>query len=149
MQAPPDNSFVGGLQGGLLLQSDGSVTGAARILDSASATAPDSLRVARSKGSAIVSGTISGQNATLTAVAGNQTFTLTGALSTNNSTLTGTYSSSDWDRRRRQPMRYRADRFIVERISGPSTYWSLPEAISTARKVAPIFGIRTSPFLAC
>jgi hypothetical protein len=93
MQAPPDNSFVGGLQGGLLLQSRGSVTGAA-VFSIALPQPPPTPPVVCSSGSAIVSGTISGQNVTLTAVAGNQTFTLTGALSTNNSTLTGTYSSS-------------------------------------------------------
>jgi hypothetical protein len=46
-------------------------------------------------GSAPITGTISGQTVTLTAVAGTQTFTLTGTLSTDGSTMMGTYASTD------------------------------------------------------
>jgi hypothetical protein len=93
MQAPPDNSYVGGLQGGFVLQKGGAVTGAA-VFSIALPQPPPTPPTVCSSGSATISGTISGQNVNLTAIAGNQTFTLTGALSSNNSTLTGTYSST-------------------------------------------------------
>ena len=93
MQAPPDGSYVGGLQGGFLLQNGGSVTGGA-VFSVAIPQPPPTPPVVCSSGSTTVSGGTSGQNVNLTAVAGNQTFTLTGTLSANNSTLTGTYSST-------------------------------------------------------
>ncbi|MFZ3341030.1 MAG: choice-of-anchor D domain-containing protein [Terriglobales bacterium] len=93
MQAPPDGSFVGGLQGGFVIREGGSVTGAA-VFSIALPQPPPTPPIVCSSGSAGISGTINGQNVNLTALAGNQTFTLTGALSGNNSTLTGTYSST-------------------------------------------------------
>jgi hypothetical protein len=93
MQAPPDGSFVGGLQGGFMLQHGGSVTGSA-VFSIALPQPPPVAPVVCSSGSASVSGTLKGQNVSLTAVAGSQTFTFTGALSSDNSTLTGTYSST-------------------------------------------------------
>ena len=92
MQAPPDGSFVGGLQGGFVLQNGGSVTGAA-VFSIALPEPPPTPPTVCSSGSASISGTISGQNVNLTAVAGNQTFTFIGMLS-GHSTLTGTYSST-------------------------------------------------------
>jgi hypothetical protein len=94
MAAPPDNSFQGGIQGGFLLQSKGSVTGGATYSVS---LLPQQGGVATmcSSGSAYITGTISGQNVTLTAVAGTQTFTLTGSLSADGSTMMGTYTSTD------------------------------------------------------
>jgi len=62
---PPDGSFLGGLQGGFLLQTNGSVTGAA-----AYAVSLPLLPYPCNSGSAQITGTISGQDVTLTAVAG-------------------------------------------------------------------------------
>ena len=90
MQPPPDGSFVGGLQGGFILQKGGSVTGSAVF--SIALPPPPSPPTVCSSGAASISGTVSGQNVTFTAVAGNQTFTFTGALS--GTTLAGTYSST-------------------------------------------------------
>ncbi len=90
MAPPSDGSFLGGLQGGFLLQNNGSVTGAA-----AYAVSLPSLLIPCSTGSATITGTISGQNVqALTAVAGTQTFTLTGTLSLDGSTMAGTYAST-------------------------------------------------------
>jgi hypothetical protein len=90
MAPPPDGSFVGGLQGGFLLQNDGAITGAATY----SVSLPG-LLVPCNTGSAAITGTISGQAVkTLTAVAGTQTFTLTGTLSPDGSSMSGTYSST-------------------------------------------------------
>jgi hypothetical protein len=90
MAPPSDGSFLGGLQGGFLLDNGGSVTGAATY----SVSLPG-LLVPCSTGSAAISGNISGQNlTTLTAVAGTQTFTLTGTLSLDGLSLAGTYSST-------------------------------------------------------
>ncbi len=93
MQAPSDGSFVGGLQGGFVVQQSGAVRGSV-IFSVAIPQPPPTPPLVCSSGSAPVTGTISGQNVTVTAVAGSQTFTLTGMLGTNNSTLTGTYSST-------------------------------------------------------
>jgi hypothetical protein len=96
MMAPAsDNSFIGGIQGGFLLQSNGTVTGGVTysiFLPPQQAGSPSTLC---NSGSAPVKGTISGQTVTLTAVAGPQTFTLTGSLSADNSTMTGTYAATD------------------------------------------------------
>jgi hypothetical protein len=87
---PKDPTFNGGLQGGFLLQNNGSASGQVvySVTSSTSATGPCN------SGSAPVSVTISGQNVTLTAVAGTQTFVLSGALSGNGSTMMGTYTST-------------------------------------------------------
>jgi hypothetical protein len=87
---PTDPTFVGGLQGGFFLQSNGSVTGQT-VYSIATST---SITGACNSGSAPVSVTISGQNVTLTEVAGAQTFTLTGTLASNGSTMMGTYTST-------------------------------------------------------
>jgi hypothetical protein len=93
--APPsDGSYEGGIQGGFLLQNNGSVTGGAVY----SIFLPPQLggtATLCNSGSAPVTGTINGQTVSLTAVAGNQTFTLNGGLSANGSTMMGTYSSTD------------------------------------------------------
>jgi len=85
---PPDQSFVGGLQGGFLVQNDNSLSGSISFSISGS-SAPNC-----SIGSAAITGTISGQNVTFTAVAGSQTFTFTGSVSTDSSTMIGTYDST-------------------------------------------------------
>ena len=88
--APPaDGAFLGGLQGGFLLQQNGAVTGAATY-----AVSLPELLIPCNSGSAPITGTISGQNVTLTAVAGTETFTLTGMLSSDGSTMVGTYTST-------------------------------------------------------
>ena len=90
MAPPPDRSFLGGLQGGFLLENSGSVTGAATY-----AVSLPELLIPCSTGSAAITGTISGQNIkTLTAVAGTQTFTLTGTLSLDGLSMAGTYTST-------------------------------------------------------
>jgi hypothetical protein len=90
---PPDQSFLGGLQGGFLLQKSGGVTGAAVYSVSLPGQGGGNPTVCNS-GSAPITGTISGQTVTLTAVAGTQTFTYTGTLSSDGSTVAGTYTSS-------------------------------------------------------
>jgi|HubBroStandDraft_5_1064220.scaffolds.fasta_scaffold06936_2 hypothetical protein len=94
MAAPSDSSFQGGIQGGFLLQSNGTVTGAvvyAILLPAQQGGSPTLCN----SGSAPITGTVTGQNITLTAIAGTQSFTLTGTLSAGNSTMMGTYTSTD------------------------------------------------------
>src|SRR5690349_2519163 len=68
----PNRSFLGGLQGGFLLQNKGSVNGAAVY----SVSLPNGgVPTLCNSGSAQITGTVSGQNVTLTAVAAGQTFT--------------------------------------------------------------------------
>jgi hypothetical protein len=87
--APPvDGSFLGGLQGGFLLQTNGSVKGSA-----AYAVSLPGLLIPCNSGSAALTGTISGQTVALTAVAGTQTFTFQGTLSFDGSTMVGTYTT--------------------------------------------------------
>ncbi|MGB7331895.1 MAG: hypothetical protein WBD25_10930, partial [Terriglobales bacterium] len=84
-----DPTFSGGLLGGFLLQNNNSVTGqTVYSVTSSSQTAPCN------SGSAPVAVTISGQNVTITEVAGTQTFTLTGTLSSDRFTMMGTYTST-------------------------------------------------------
>jgi len=75
--------------GGFLFQDKGSVTGAL------SYAIADQNGVLCNSGSAAVSGTVSGQNVTINAMAAGQVFSLTGTLSSDGSTITGTYSSTD------------------------------------------------------
>lgn len=89
MAPPPDGSFLGGLQGGFLLQTNNAITGSA-----AYAVSLPLLPYPCNSGSSRVTGTMSGQSVSLTAVAGSQTFTLNGALSFDGSTITGTYVST-------------------------------------------------------
>jgi hypothetical protein len=94
MGAPSDNSFQGGMQGGFLLQNNTAITGGV-VYSVFLPPQPGSSPTICSSGSAPVTGTISGQNVTLTVTAGVQTFTLTGSLSPDNSTMVGTYSATD------------------------------------------------------
>jgi hypothetical protein len=94
MTNPPDNSFVGGLQGGFLLQNTGGVTGGV-VYSISLPQPPPAPPLVCSSGSASVTGTFSGQNVTLTAQAGAVTYNLTGTLSADGLTLSGTYSASD------------------------------------------------------
>jgi hypothetical protein len=98
-QINPDQgqpSFTGGLQGGFLLQNNGSVTGTAFY--SVTLQPPlgsDGSPDVCSSGSAQITGTVSGQTVALTEVAGAQTFTFTGTLSLDGSTMAGSYTSTD------------------------------------------------------
>ena len=92
MSSPPDNSFIGGIIGGFLQQSQQSVTGA--VAYSISLPPGPPVSVACNSGSASVTGTVNGQAVMITVQAGGQTFTLTGTLSADGSTLMGTYSST-------------------------------------------------------
>lgn len=93
LQSPTDQSFVGGLQGGFLLEKSGSISGSAAYALSQLPQSGGTPLVCNG-GSAPITGKIVGQNVTLTAVAGSQTFVLTGALSADASTMTGTYTLS-------------------------------------------------------
>ena len=93
LQGPTDQSFVGGLQGGFLLQKNGSISGSAVYALSLPPQA-GGVPVVCNGGSAPITGKVDGQNVTLTAVAGSQTFVLTGALSSDQSTMSGTYTLS-------------------------------------------------------
>jgi hypothetical protein len=84
-----DPTFSGGLLGGFLLQNNDSVTGQTVYSVTLSTT-----QTPCNSGSAPVTVTISGQNVTITEVAGTQTFTLTGTLSSDGSTMMGTYTST-------------------------------------------------------
>jgi hypothetical protein len=85
-------TFTGLLQGGFMLQSNGSVTGQAVY----SVTALGSQTGPCNAGSATITGTVSGESVTLTVVAGTQTFTLPGTITTSGSTtmLSGIYTST-------------------------------------------------------
>ena len=91
MAPPADGSYLGGLQGGFLLQPNSSVTGAAAY--SISLPAIQNSTVCNS-GSAAITGTLTGQSVALTAVAGTQTFSFTGTLSFDGSTFVGTYNAT-------------------------------------------------------
>jgi len=93
MAAPSDNSFVGGMQGGFLLQNNESVTGG--VVYAISLPQKNASPQLCSSGAAPVTGQVSGQAVTLSVVAGPQTFNLTGTLSADGSTMMGTYTSSD------------------------------------------------------
>jgi hypothetical protein len=95
MASPADGSFVGGLQGGFLLQSKGAITGGAVYSIALPPSQTGATATVCNSGSASVTGTIDGQNVALTATAGVQTFSLTGTLSSDQSTMTGTYKSTD------------------------------------------------------
>ncbi len=94
MTPPPDNSFLGGMQGGFVLTNKNSVTGGVVYSVGLPGKNGGPPTVCNS-GSAPVTGTINGQSVTLTAVAGTQTFTLNGTLSADGSTMMGTYTSTD------------------------------------------------------
>ena len=96
MSPPSDNSFVGGMQGGFLLQNNkGSLTGQVTYAVSLPPSGGAALPTLCNGGSAPVTGTLNGQNVTLTARAGPQTFNLSGTLSASGTTMMGTYTSTD------------------------------------------------------
>jgi hypothetical protein len=110
LASPADGSFVGSpnpactsttgtplpiCSGGFLLQNKGSVTGGVVYSIELPPSQNGGSPTLCNSGSAPVTGTVNGQNVTLTAVAGTQTFTLTGTLSSDGSTMMGTYASTD------------------------------------------------------
>jgi hypothetical protein len=93
---PNGISFVGGLQGGFLLQNNGTVAGTATFSFSPAPSAIDPNPIVCNSGSAAIKGTITGQTLNFTAVANNQTLlTLTGTLSLDGSTMAGSYTSTN------------------------------------------------------
>ncbi len=95
MTAPTDGSFLGGVQGGFLLQKSGAVSGALTYSISLPPQQQGGAATLCNSGSAPLTGTLNGQSVTLTAAAGAQTFTLTGMLSADGTTMMGTYDSTD------------------------------------------------------
>jgi hypothetical protein len=95
MAAPSDNSFIGGIQGGFLLQRNGSLTGSVTYSVLLPPQQQGGSPTLCNSGSGTVTGTISGQTTTLTVVAGPQIYTLTGTVSTGGSTIMGSYASTD------------------------------------------------------
>jgi hypothetical protein len=91
---PSDQSFIGGVQSGFLLQSNSTVTGQVVYSISFPPAQAGGIATVCNSGSAPISGTISGKSVTFTATAGTQTFSFIGTLSSNGSTMTGTYSST-------------------------------------------------------
>jgi len=93
MAPPGDGSFLGGLQGGFLLQSGDTVTGGA-----AYAVSLPGFLIPCNTGNATITGSstaVGNQSQwTITAVAGTQTFTLTGIQSFDGTTIAGTYNST-------------------------------------------------------
>jgi hypothetical protein len=94
LSPPPDNSFLGGVQGGFLLQQKNTITGAVTYATFLPAQAGGTPTLCNS-GSGPVTGTFDGQNVTLNVVAGAQTFALSGTLSSDGTTMLGTYVSTD------------------------------------------------------
>ena len=93
LTGPSDNSFVGGPQGGFLLQDKGKVTGG--LVYSVGLPQSNSNPIVCNSGSAAVTGSLSGQTVSLTAIAGSQTFAFSGALSSDGKMMTGTYTTTD------------------------------------------------------
>ena len=94
---PTKPSFTGGLQGGFLVQTNGSITGQALFsIATLPPTGSGGTPTQCNSGTDEIKGTISGQTVTLTAGStGAQTYTLTGTLSLDGSTMSGSYTSTD------------------------------------------------------
>ena len=94
MTPPSDGSFLGGIQGGFLLQNDNAVTGGVVYNVQLPPSVAGGIPTVCSSGSAPVSGTLNGGRVNLTVSAGDQTFTLDGGLSSNGTTMVGTYTTT-------------------------------------------------------
>lgn len=94
---PTKPSFTGGLQGGFLLDNNGSIGGQANfMIMTQPPVGTGGQPTPCNSGVDQITGTIAGQTVKLTAQStSGQTFTLTGTLSFDNSTMTGSYSSTD------------------------------------------------------
>jgi len=86
---PPGQQY--GLQGGFLLQANGSITGQA-VYSVSNLDQSGSAQVCNAGSATVTAGTFSSNTVNLTYVAGSQTFTLTGMLS--NGTMSGTYTAT-------------------------------------------------------
>lgn len=95
MSPPPDGSFLGGIQGGFLLQDNSNNVTGAVVYNVQLPPAPGGAPTVCNSGSAPVAGTASGQSVNLTVSAGAQTFTLAGGVSSDGTTMMGTYTSTD------------------------------------------------------
>jgi centrosomal CEP192-like protein len=97
MDNPEDSSgntpFMGGLQGGFLLQKNGALNGAV-VYAVTQLNSSSSAPVACNSGSAPINGTVSGQTVNFAITAGTQTFTLTGTVTSDGSSMSGTYTST-------------------------------------------------------
>ena len=93
MAPPSDNSFLGGIQGGFLLQNNQVISGEVVYAISLPGQSGGTPTLCNS-GSAPITGTFDGQNLTLTVTAVQQTFKLSGTLAANGSTVIGTYTST-------------------------------------------------------
>ncbi|HWY22657.1 MAG TPA: choice-of-anchor D domain-containing protein [Candidatus Acidoferrum sp.] len=93
---PPDPNYPAsapyGLQGGFLLEKNGKVSGQVAY-SIASDQLQNGVPVVCDSGSASVTGTVSGQALTLTAVAGTQTFALSATLGANGSITNGQFTT--------------------------------------------------------
>jgi hypothetical protein len=93
---PTDNSFLGGIQGGFLLQdASGTLTGQVTYTVFQPPSGVGAAPTLCNSGSGAVTGSVNGQNVTLTVVASPQTFTLNGTLSSSGTTIIGTYNSTN------------------------------------------------------
>lgn len=94
---PTKPSFRGGLLGGFLLQTNGTITGAAAYSIMTQPPAGSGGTPAEcDHGTDEITGKISGQNVTLMAASTSpQSFALTGTLSLDGTTMTGIYTSTD------------------------------------------------------
>ena len=105
LQSPADQSFVGVAgcagtnatdplcMGGFLQQSNSAVNG--QFVYAVATPGSAGTTNTCSSGSGVVTGSVSGQNVTLSVAAGGQAFSLTGTLSADGSSISGTYSSTD------------------------------------------------------
>ncbi len=92
--SPSDQSFIGGVQGGFLLQTNSMVNGQVVYSVSFPPAQAGGIATVCNSGSAPITGTISGKGVTLTVTTGTQNFSFTGTLSADGTTMTGTYSST-------------------------------------------------------
>jgi hypothetical protein len=92
--SPSDQSFIGGVQGGFLLQNNSAVNGQVVYSVAFPPAQAGGIATVCNSGSAPISGTINGKGVTLTVTTGTQNFSFTGTLSADGTTMTGTYSST-------------------------------------------------------
>jgi hypothetical protein len=91
---PSDNSFIGGLQGGFMQEKDGKTLTGSAVYSVALPSQTSGNPTVCNSGIATITGTVDGQNVTLTAVAGTQTFAFTGMLNLTGTIVVGTYTST-------------------------------------------------------
>ena len=133
-----DPTFSGGLLGGFFLQSNGSITGQT-VYSVTSSTATNG---PCNGGTAPLTITTSGQNVTITEVAGTQTFTLTGTLSSDGSSMSGNLhlNCGDGGRRFRLRIRRFGPLIHMECDIRAATYWIDHRELSQRRRNPEQFG---------